>query len=379
MTPNHEIKTSVDFSNFVEEVEGRDGYRRPFAFGVGIANTSAAGDIIDTLFPFPNREDNFGSAAVFAHTVGHLAGTATYTLNPDQGRILLQRFAPFLNDGKKHFNIEAVCNLFTALDGFTSRHHEGKLVVVSFIDQPEYDLGPQTVSDAYLRLHLLSHRLVKPNGIRLDGIFDKLPNNVWTNEGPIALEDLPKRQHDAMMRLYPIQVISVDKIPRMVDYVVPNGVRIADASRVRLGAYLGKGTTVMHGGFCNFNAGTLGESMVEGRISAGVVVGDQTDIGGGASIMGTLSGGGKEKITIGRGCLLGANSGTGISLGDLCVIEAGLYVTAGMPVFFDGHTVKAKDLARKSELTFRRNGKTGQVEVLRRANNVVLNKQLHTN
>lgn len=378
MTP-HEIKSPVDFSNFVEEVEGRDGYRRPFAFGVGIAHTNAAGNIIDTFFQFPNLESNYGSAAVFADTVGHLAGTATYSLNPDLGRTLLQRFAPFLNDGKRHFNIEAVHNLFTALDGFTSKHHEGKLVVVSFIDQPGYDLGPQTVSDAYLRLHLLSHRLVKPNGIRLDGIFDKLPNNVWTNEGPIALEDLPKRQHDAMMRLYPIQVISVDKIPRMVDYVVPNGVRIADASRVRLGAYLGKGTTVMHEGFCNFNAGTLGTSMVEGRISAGVVVGDQTDIGGGASIMGTLSGGGKEKITIGRGCLLGANSGTGISLGDKCVIEAGLYVTAGMPVFFDGHEVKAKDLAGKSELTFRRNGKTGQVDVLRRANNVVLNEQLHTN
>ena len=182
-----------------------------------------------------------------------------------------------------------------------------------------------------------------------------------------------------MTRRHPIHVTGVDKFPRMADYVVPSGVRIADASRVRLGAYLGEGTTVMHEGFCNFNAGTLGTSMVEGRISAGVVVGDQSDIGGGASIMGTLSGGGKEKIKIGRGCLLGANAGTGISLGDRCVIEAGLYITAGMPVVYNGTVMKAYELSGRSGLTFRRNGIDGRVEALEKPNNVVLNDILHKN
>lgn len=372
------ITTTDEFKTFVQEVEARSGYRRPLAFGIGIAHVSAAGTVLDTFFPFPNYQCNFGTAAVFADVVGHGGGTASYILTPSQTESVLGYFWPFEKDGKHHGNIDAVRSLRTALDGFEERH-DGKRLAVSFIDQPEHDPGPQTVSDAYLRLHLLSHRLVKPNGIKLDGIFSKLPNVAWTNEGPIALEDLPKRQLEAMARRHPIHVNAVDKFPRMVDYVVPDGVRIADASRVRLGAYLGKGTTVMHEGFVNFNAGTLGTSMVEGRISAGVVVGDQSDIGGGASIMGTLSGGGKEKIVIGRGCLIGANAGTGISLGDLCVIEAGLYVTAGMLVAYKGETLKAGSLSGRTGLTFRRNSLTGQVEVLDRPNPVELNEELHKN
>lgn len=373
------IKTVDDFRNFVEAFSVLEGYRAPMAFGIGIAHVSHAGDLLDTFFPFPNYMSNVGSAAVFAKVVGHLAGTKTYLVGSAQRDEMLAYFAPFEGDGKHHGNIDAIRAVFDALESFEQKHGSGKVGVVSFIDQQEYDGGPQTVSDTYLRLHLLSHRHVKPHEINLNGIFGKLPNNVWTNEGPIAPDDLPKRQLAAMARRHPIHVNSVDKFPRMADYVIPSGVRIADASRVRLGAFLGEGTTVMHEGFCNFNAGTLGTSMVEGRISAGVVVGDQTDVGGGASIMGTLSGGGREKITIGRGCLIGANAGTGISLGNLCVIEAGLYVTAGMEVLHRGVVRKARELSGMNNLTFRRNGTSGHVEVLDRPSKVFLNEVLHKN
>ena len=205
---------------------------------------------------------------------------------------------------------------------------------------------PADVADAYLRLHLLSHRLVAPRTINVDGIFGVLPNVAWTSLGPVAIESLTEVRMRARIAGEPLTVLSVDKFPRMVDYVVPSGVRIADADRVRLGAHLAEGTTVMHEGFCNFNAGTLGPSMVEGRISAGVVVGAGSDIGGGASIMGTLSGGGKEQVTIGEGALIGANGGIGISLGDRSVVEAGCYVTAGSKVPLpDGAVVKGRELS----------------------------------
>jgi 2,3,4,5-tetrahydropyridine-2,6-dicarboxylate N-succinyltransferase len=191
---------------------------------------------------------------------------------------------------------------------------------------------PADVADAYLRLHLLSHRLVRPHGLNLDGIFAVLPNVAWTSLGPVEIDQVPAARERARAKGVNLMVLGVDKFPRMVDYVIPSGVRIADADRVRLGAHLADGTTVMHEGFCNYNAGTLGASMVEGRISAGVIVGDGSDIGGGASIMGTLSGGGSQVISIGERCLLGANAGIGISLGDDCVVEAGLYVTAGTRV-----------------------------------------------
>ena len=232
--------------------------------------------------------------------------------------------------------------------------------------------------DVYLRLHLLSHRLIRPHGANMDGIFGLLSNVVWTNYGPCAVGDF-QMTRGRLAAKGPVVVYSVDKFPRMVDYVVPSGVRIGDADRVRLGAHLAEGTTVMHEGFVNFNAGTLGASMVEGRISAGVVVGDGTDIGGGASIMGTLSGGGKETITIGQRCLLGANAGVGISLGNDCVVEAGLYLTAGTKVrLSDGTGVKALDLSGKDGLLFRRNSLTGAVEATR-AKAVELNEELHKN
>ncbi|EID13034.1 2,3,4,5-tetrahydropyridine-2,6-dicarboxylate N-succinyltransferase [Mycolicibacterium phlei RIVM601174] len=234
--------------------------------------------------------------------------------------------------------------------------------------------------DAYLRLHLLSHRLVRPHGLNADGLFGVLTNVVWTNHGPCAIEGF-ETVRARLRRRGQVAVYGVDKFPRMVDYVLPSGVRIADADRVRLGAHLAPGTTVMHEGFVNFNAGTLGSSMVEGRISAGVVVGDGSDIGGGASIMGTLSGGGTEVISIGQRCLLGANAGLGISLGDDCVVEAGLYVTAGTKVLTaDGQTVKARELSGANNLLFRRNSLSGAVEVVKRdGTGITLNEALHQN
>lgn len=247
----------------------------------------------------------------------------------------------------------------------------------------EIDLtkAPADAKDAYLRLHLLSHRLVKPHGQSLDGIFGLLANVVWTSVGPCAVEGFEITRAKLKAKYGTVTVYSVDKFPRMVDYVIPSGVRIADADRVRLGAHLASGTTIMHEGFVNFNAGTLGASMVEGRISAGVVVGDGTDVGGGASIMGTLSGGGKEVISIGEKCLLGANSGLGISLGNNCVIEAGTYITAAAKVTLpDGQVVKAGTLSGANDLLFRRNSLTGGLEaVMRTGTWGGLNSVLHAN
>ena len=231
----------------------------------------------------------------------------------------------------------------------------------------ELDKAPTSVSDAYLRLHLLSHRLVKPHGLNLDGIFGILNNVVWTSYGPCAVEGFEMTRAKLKAAYGNVNVLGIDKFPRMVDYVIPSGVRIADADRVRLGAHLAHGTTVMHEGFVNFNAGTLGTSMVEGRISAGVIVDDGSDIGGGASIMGTLSGGGKQVISIGKKCLLGANSGLGISLGENCVIEAGTYITAAAKVRLpDGEIVKAGTLSGANNLLFRRNSQDGCLEVVMR-------------
>ena len=241
--------------------------------------------------------------------------------------------------------------------------------------------APKDVSDAYLRLHLLSHTLVRPHGLNLDGIFGILNNVVWTSCGPCSVATFKEVGQNLRAKYGNVTVFGVDKFPRMVDYVIPEGVRIADADRVRLGAYLSPGTTIMHEGFVNFNAGTLGKSMVEGRISAGVVVGDGSDIGGGASIMGTLSGGGKEIISIGERSLLGANAGLGISLGNDCVVESGCYITAGSKIKLpDGKTVKARELNGANNLLFRRNSETGSLEALPKTGDWGgLNSVLHAN
>ena len=306
-------------------------------------------------------------------------GLATQT---DAGAVLDTWYpAPHLGVAPAEAAHDAVRDDLARLASADPRRLTRQVVVRTVID---LDAAPADVPDAYLRLHLLSHRLVAPHGCNLSGLFGVLSNVVWTSAGPCAVDDfeatrLRLRAADPDGR---VEVFGVDKFPRMTDYVVPTGVRIADADRVRLGAHLAPGTTVMHEGFVNFNAGTLGSSMVEGRVSAGVVVGDGSDVGGGASIMGTLSGGGQQVISIGRRCLLGANSGIGISLGDDCVVEAGCYITAGtkLTLLPDGAQVKAAELSGSSGLLFRRNSMTGTVEALPRAGaTVALNPALHAN
>jgi len=273
---------------------------------------------------------------------------------------------------------EASRDDLASLEGADNEREITRRVVKTEI---ELDKPPASVADAYLRLHLLSHRLVEPHGLSLEGIFSVLNNVIWTSHGPCAIAGFDQVRLKLRAKYGYLAIYGVDKFPRMLDYVVPEGVRIADADRVRLGAYLSPGTTVMHEGFVNFNAGTLGASMVEGRISAGVVVGDGSDIGGGASIMGTLSGGGKEVISIGKRTLLGANSGLGISLGDDCVLEAGVYLTAGSKVLLpDGKIVKARELSGANSLLIRRNSQSGAIEALNKSGSWGgLNSVLHSN
>lgn len=303
------------------------------AVAVGLATIADDGTVLDTWFPAPELMAAPGPAG-------------TERLSAERAAELLGEAAPKALGPDPRRGVEVVAV---------------RTVIASTDDKP------LDAHDAYLRLHLLSHRLVTPNGQNLDGIFGLLANVAWTSLGPVPAGHIERARLAARAEGLHLSVHGVDKFPRMTDYVIPSGVRIADADRVRLGAHLASGTTVMHEGFCNFNAGTLGTSMVEGRISQGVVVGDGSDIGGGASIMGTLSGGGKQIISIGERCLLGAEAGIGISLGDDCVVEAGLYITAGTRVTLpDATIVKAAELSGADNLLFRRNSTTGTVEVLQR-------------
>ena len=303
------------------------------AVGHGLATVADDGTVLDTWYPAPEAGVAPGPASTVALTLEQVASAlgaaSTACIRADPRRAV------------------AVVAVRTSIEDLA---------------QP-----PRDAHDVYLRLHLLSHRLVRPHGANLDGMFSLLANVAWTSLGPCLPEQVEGLRWEARAAELTLEVRSIDKLPRMTDYVVPAGVRIADANRVRLGAYLGEGTTVLHEGFCNFNAGTLGTSMVEGRISAGVVVGDGTDVGGGASIMGVLSGGGKQVVSIGERCLLGANSGTGIALGDDCIVEAGCYVTAGTLVKQpSGEVVKAVKLSGKSHILFRRHSQTGAVEAVPR-------------
>ena len=311
------------------------------ASGVGLATLAADGTVLDTWFPAPELGGDGPSGTV-------------------------------------RLSVAEVPDEMSALAGRDEDRDTETVVVRTVIGS--LDDKPADSYDAYLRLHLLSHRLIKPHDANVDGIFGVLTNVVWTNHGPCAMDGF-EVVRARLRRRGPVTVYGIDKFPRMVDYVLPAGVRVADADRVRLGAHLAAGTTVMHEGFVNFNAGTLGTSMVEGRISAGVVVDDGSDVGGGASIMGTLSGGGTQVISVGKRCLLGANAGLGISLGDDCVVEAGLYVTAGTKVqTADGQTVKARELSGANNLLFRRNSLTGAVEVVKRdGTGITLNEALHAN
>ena len=370
--------TVEHFRTFVAAVESTKGYERPAAFAVGLATVAPSGKVLDTAFPVVNVGDNHGAAAVLSELVGRLAGTSTHAVDVDALDRALKIFSPFDDDGESHPNIDTL--RFTRAALLAAAPMGGRRqAVVSFIGA--LSDAPTDTSGVYLRLHLLSHRKVRPNEVNLDGAFGLLNNVVWTNHGPFDPDGFDLHRFDLMSQGHEIHVDGLDKFPRMTDYVIPSGVRIADASRVRLGAHLAEGTTVMHEGFCNFNAGTLGTSMVEGRISAGVVVGNGSDIGGGASIMGTLSGGGKQMVSIGERCLLGANAGIGISLGNDCVVEAGCYVTAGTRVLLpDGQVVKAKELSGASNLLFRRNSQTGAIEALaNKAEWGGLNSALHQN
>jgi 2,3,4,5-tetrahydropyridine-2-carboxylate N-succinyltransferase len=331
-----------------------------FAFGLGVGTHNDKGDWLEIFFPQPLLNPSQALATVLDDCDNDRA------LSRDE---LTAMQAALAAAGER---------TLAELAGQLLESGRPAVAVLLKDDKP-----PGNVPEAYLKLHLLSHRLVKPHGTNLEGLFGALPNVAWTSEGAIDLDELPGRQLAARLRGVILEVSCVDKFPKMTNYVVPGGVRIAHTARVRLGAYLGEGTTMMHEGFVNFNAGTEGPGMIEGRISAGVVVGSGSDLGGGCSTIGTLSGGGNIVISVGEKCLIGANAGIGIPLGDRCTVEAGLFVTAGTKVTLldaDGmpaESAKARDLAGKSDLLFRRNSSTGAVECLTNRSAVELNKELH--
>ncbi|MGY4876932.1 2,3,4,5-tetrahydropyridine-2,6-dicarboxylate N-succinyltransferase [Vreelandella aquamarina] len=335
-----------------------------FALGIGTQNTQ--GDWLEIYYPAPllNPDDSLINAAKEALDAPE--GNAAISFLPED----CARLAKALNAAGHAIQAELAESLSASQ----------RPLVAMFI---ETDLPPQTAPEVYLKLHLLSHRLVKPHGLDLTGMFGLLRNIAWTNEGPIDIEELPARRLRARLAGRSLSVDCVDKFPKMTDYVVPTGIRIGDTSRVRLGAYLGEGTTVMHEGFVNFNAGTEGPGMIEGRISAGVMVGKGSDLGGGCSTMGTLSGGGNIIIKVGEGCLIGANAGIGIPLGDRCTVEAGLYITAGAKVTLldeknqEAGTVAARELAGQNDLLLRRNSQNGRIECLTNKSAVALNEALH--
>ena len=338
-----------------------------FAFGIGIGTQSSTGDWLEVYYNKPLLNPSEALVKVVGKCLD-------YDMGSDAAIEICQEQLKSLEVALLSIDEEEQAEIIEMLKGTSEP------MVVTILAS---DSAPASTPEAYLKLTLLSARLVKPHQIDLTGQFALLPNVAWTNEGAVSLDDLPARQLSARVQGRVLDVISVDKFPKMTNYVVPSGVRIGDASRVRLGAHVGNGTTVMHEGFINFNAGTLGVGMIEGRISAGVVIGNGTDIGGSASTMGTLSGGNNVVISIGENCLLGANAGTGIPLGDRCTIEAGLYVTAGSKVSLldDSNNVlsqlKAADLAGKSDLLFRRNSTNGRIEVKTNQSAIELNAALH--
>ncbi|MEL0617282.1 2,3,4,5-tetrahydropyridine-2,6-dicarboxylate N-succinyltransferase [Cobetia marina] len=334
------------------------------ALGIGTQNTT--GDWLEVYYPAPLFKPTAAVADAARKALDAPAGTTATSFLPEHCAAL----ASALRDAGD----SAQAELAESLAG------SQRPLVAMFLEE---DAAPQSVPEVYLKLHLLSHRMVRPHGIDLTGMFGLLKNVAWTSEGAIDIEELPARRLKARLEGRTLSVDCVDKFPKMTDYVVPTGIRVADTSRVRLGAYLGEGTTVMHEGFCNFNAGTEGPGMVEGRIAAGVFVGKGSDLGGGCSTMGTLSGGGNIIIKVGEGCLIGANAGIGIPLGDRCTVEAGLYITAGTKVMvFDNEgqeveTVAARELANQDDLLLRRNSITGRVECLTNKSAIALNDALH--
>ncbi|WP_111640315.1 2,3,4,5-tetrahydropyridine-2,6-dicarboxylate N-succinyltransferase [Marinimicrobium alkaliphilum] len=339
-----------------------------YSLGLGVGTQNTNNDWLDVFYPQPLLKPDAKTAQAIAAAVGYQGGNQAIELNSKQVEALTNALADAGNIAQAD-----IARAF-------AKSQRPLVATLLESDQP-----PASVPEAYLKLHLISHRLVKPHGTDLSGAFGVLPNVAWTNQGAIDLAELPERQLQARLAGELLEVSCVDKFPKMTNYVVPKGVRIAHTARVRLGAYLGEGTTIMHEGFVNFNAGTEGPGMIEGRISAGVFVGAGSDLGGGSSTMGTLSGGGNIIIALGENCLLGANAGTGIPLGDRCTIESGLYITAGTKVVAlddsgkEVQTVKARELAGQSDLLFRRNSVNGRVECLTNKTSVQLNEALHAN
>lgn len=339
-----------------------------FSIGLGVGTQNSKGEWLEVFYPSPQRDVSARAAQVMSTTLAYKGGNHSISLSPKQ--------MSGLESALRQAGENALADSAKQLIDST------RPLVATVI---ETDDAPTDVPSAYLKLHLISHRLAKPHQLNISGIFGVLPNVAWTNKGAIDIAELQQQQTEARIKGQWLSVNCVDKFPKMTDYVVPKGVRIADTSRVRLGAYVGEGTTIMHEGFINFNAGTLGKSMVEGRISAGVLIGEGSDLGGGCSTMGTLSGGGNLVISVGEECLIGANAGIGIPLGDRCTVEAGLYITAGSKVALidEANTVvkqlKARELAGKSDLLFRRNSQSGAIECKTSRSAIALNEELHAN
>jgi 2,3,4,5-tetrahydropyridine-2,6-dicarboxylate N-succinyltransferase len=376
------VTSTDELRAHIAEFRAHVDWRSPVAFGLGVATFSGRGDgtkVLDTWYPVVNLDAAPRFVALVAEAVGSNGASGTHELTADRLDALAETVEPLTAEGGDHPNAAILPALRRFHDLPPAPTGVRRVPVVTFVESLE--APPVDTHDVYLRLHLLSTRKVRPNEQSLEGIFGLLNNVVWTSMGPCDPDGFESLRAELRAAGHDVSVSGLDKFPRMTDYVIPSGVRIADADRVRLGAHLADGTTVMHEGFVNYNAGTLGVAMVEGRISQGVVVGADSDIGGGASIQGTLSGGGTEVVSIGERCLLGANGGLGISLGDDCIVEAGLYVTAGTRVLTpEGETVKASRLSGRDGLLFRRNSTTGAVEVLsRNAKWESLNAALHAN
>lgn len=339
-----------------------------FACGFGVGTHNSKGEWLEVYYPRPLLKPDTALAQALIDASGYEGGNQAHTINVERLSALSEAL-----DAAGHHDLAVIAEQM-------KRSHRPLVVTLLATDA-----DPASVPEVYLKLHLLSHRLVKPHGVNLTGAFGLLKNVAWTSDGAIDLDELPQRQLQARMEGKILTIDSVDKFPRMCDYVVPAGIRVADTARVRLGAYLGEGTTIMHEGFVNFNAGTEGPNMIEGRISAGVFVGAGSDLGGGCSTMGTLSGGGNIIISVGDKCLIGANAGIGIPLGDRCTVESGLYVTSGSKItLLDDQgqvvsTVAARALAGQDDLLFRRNSQTGRVECLANRSAIELNDALHAN
>ncbi|MAW65734.1 MAG: 2,3,4,5-tetrahydropyridine-2,6-dicarboxylate N-succinyltransferase [Flavobacteriales bacterium] len=385
------MATVEEFKNYVASVEAKKGYVKPLAFGLGVKR-SKENKTLDVFFPLINWEVSYGTAAVFADVANIKFGeNAEYILNIEQLNDIYNKFSAFHDDISGHQNIIAIKNF---LENFSNIHsyYSSEIVVYFLFDKTE---SVASATEGYFKLQALSQRCIEPHGLNLDGAFGKLNNIAWTNKGPVLPEDL-SAEISKYIFTDPLQVSHIDKFPYMVNYHAPSGTRVVSGSQVRLGAYLGEGTTVMPAGYVNFNAGTKGNAMVEGRVSGGVVVDKNTDIGGGASIMGTLSGGNKNVISIGQECLLGANAGTGISLGFGCTIAAGVYITAGSKISLynsenqpvnikneivsEGqNVVKGMDLNGKDKLLFIQDSQSGKLICKPNPKTIELNEALHVN